>query len=148
MGFNVFLTVVYRGQYYYCYCRNVADHLKYCADIIDLIIKDYMLYKDYIKDMLAFLNIERKDDWIKWKTDIDSFHNLSFHISKHINIDDEKIVVVHGQGIKIIDDIVIKITNPKNQQFIDFINRRFLLKHICNKYNLPKDLHTYLVNFF
>lgn len=118
-------------------CRVDNDYEK----IIDLIIEEYMIYKDYIKDMLAFLNMKRNDNWPTWIIGHDNKCNINIGID--FVIEQKRIYVYIYPGSKI-----IRIQNPRNAKFTDFINRRFLLKNICEKYNLPKDLHAYLVNFF
>lgn len=143
MGFDVHLTVYYRGKSYYYYTRNIDDHDKYCAYVIDLIIRDYIIYKDYIKDMLAFLNRGNEI----WTTLCNFYIDSRYCMSKDITIDDEKIVITECTVLRPKVE-VIKIKKQKNPQFIDFINRRFLLPHICEKYYVPKDIQQYLINFF
>ena len=113
-------------------------------EIIDLIIEEYMIVKDYISTSLnfvKFLNMKRNDNWPTWIIGHDDECNINRGIDIFI---EQKIIYVYTYP----DRKKIKIKNPRNQQFIEFINRRFLLKHICNKYNLPKDLHQHLMGFF
>jgi hypothetical protein len=114
-------------------------------EIIDLIIEEYIIFKDYISTSLnfvKFLNMKRNDNWPTWIIG----HDYECNINRGIDIFiEQKIIYVYiYPGRKI-----IKIQKVITQQFIEFINRRFLLKHICNKYNVPKDIQNYLIkNFF
>ena len=120
----------------------------YESKIVRLVINEYMIYKDYIKNLHNFLNTKRNDNWPTW---------IIGHVINCAN-DNGYCVKINKYSIDIGYNSTrintIKITNPRNPQnpqnnkFIEFINRRFLLKHICNKYNVPKDIHLHLINFF
>jgi hypothetical protein len=145
MGYYTSVVVWYKEKRYYCGYKDGFEN--WCEEAIRLIIDEFMIYKDYIKNMRIFLNVDRSkkanfDFWPKWKSAEPIIFGL--HQIYWINITTDKISV--HRNVPILYEV--KITKQKNQQFIEFINRRFLLKHICNKYNLPKDLHQHLMGFF
>lgn len=120
------------------------------SEIIRLIIDDYMIFKEYIPNSLClknFLNVERCGNWPEWKIGHDYIACNDKYFS-NILIMNNIIFVKNVHDSKVENNSKTIIKNPKNQKFIDFINRRFLLKSICKKYNLPKDIQNYLVNFF
>lgn len=135
---RVCIIVHYNDKKYSC---EVEDD-----KIIKLLFDEYMIYmidKNYIKDFLKFLNMKRNDNWPTW---IIGHNSMKCYAKRAIDafINQYKIIVY----VSYEKDKIIKITNQRNQKFIDFINRRFLLKSICKKYNMPKDIHMYLTNFF
>ena len=150
MVFDLHLTVYYREKRYYYFAKIIDEDTNYCDDYIDLIILDYMIYKDYIKDMLAFLNREKEKERSDqgWTISCPLYNVFTPNcVYKEITISDEKIVIRSKLVFRPIAE-VLEIEKVVTPEFIEFINRRFLLQHICNKYNLPKDLHAYLINFF
>ncbi len=143
---DVLLCIVYNGRNYHC-CDKIFMGKR--DIIIQLIIDEYIIYRKYIKKFENFLNADRgtiiNGKWPKWK------ENKS---EGFVWVDEEEIVYVeiNNDTIEVYENDKIifhkKIINPRNQKFIEFVNRRFLLKHICNKYNVPKDIHLHLINFF
>ncbi len=145
MGYYTCVFVKYRGKKYICGERDGFEN--WCEKAIKLIIDEFIIYKDYIKNILNFLNIDRSknvnaDFWPKWKLVKYTFFNADQFYIIDIHIDN---ITVH-QAFGVTKQVKIqKVITP---EFIEFINRRFLLKHICKKHNLPKDLHQHLINFF
>lgn len=134
---SICVVVNYRNEQYSC---MVGDDKN-----IELIIKDYITYKNYIPtslNFLNFLNMKRNDNSPTWIIGHDRDCNNKRGIDIFIKQNTIDILSINQK------DKQIEITNQKNPEFIEFINRRFLLKHICNKYNLPKDLHQHLMGFF
>ena len=145
MDYYTCVVVEYIGKKYVCYERDGFEN--WCEEAIKLIIDEFMIYKDYIKNMLNFLNIDRSKNfgtgfWPKWILGNDARYNADRYYFIDIIIDN---IIVH-QVFGVTE--LIKIQKVITPQFIDFVNRRFLLKHICKKHNLPKDLHQHLINFF
>lgn len=143
MGYYTCVILLYRGEKYFCCHRDGFEN--WCEKAIRLIIDEFMVYKDYIKNMLQFLNIDRSknvdaDFWPKW----DNYGNFESDQFYWIDITTDKIYVDRN-GDLLYNIKIEKIITP---EFIEFINRRYLLKSICKKYNLPKDIHAYLINFF
>lgn len=132
---RICIIVNYNDKKYSC---EVEDD-----KIIALLFDEYMIYKNYIKDFLNFLNMRRNDNWPTWVNGHDNMKCCA-KIAVDVFINQNKIIVFASYE----KNKRIKITNPRNDKFIEFINRRFLLKSICDKYNLPKDLHQYLTKYF
>ena len=137
----------------------IHDNIKYSgkantdtySEIIQLIIKDYMIFKDYIPNSVCFknfLNVKRCSNWPEWEIGHD-YSNCEDRCFSNISIMNNIIFINNIIESKVINS-KIRITNQKviTPEFIEFINRRFLLKHICNKYKVPKDIHQHLMGFF
>jgi hypothetical protein len=120
------------------YSCQINDDYNGIIQLIKLIIKEYINYKDYIKDFLSFLNAI-KNGWIIGHSRF-CISNLGYTI--HIR---KSKVNVYGSNNMSEEYKIQKVITP---EFIEFINRRFLLKYICDKYDVPKDIQNYLVNFF
>lgn len=136
---DVLLCIVYNGRNYHC-----REDLMGKRDIIiKLIIDEYIIYRKYIKNFENFLNVDRQH-WPKWN---EHKNKGLIWVDEVVYIEINKDIIEVYENDKIIYDKKIqKVITP---EFIEFINRRFLLEHICNKYNVPKDIQNYLIkNFF
>jgi hypothetical protein len=110
-----------------------------------------MIFKDYIPNSVCFknfLNVKRCSNWPEWEIGHD-YSKCEDRYYANISIMNNIIFIDNTIESKVINS-KIRITNQKviTPEFIEFINRRFLLKHICNKYKVPKDLHQHLMGFF
>jgi hypothetical protein len=142
MGFWTGIIISHKGKK----CSHITKNgLEYdFDDIIKNIIPDICLYKDYIVNMSNFLN---RNNYMKFWDVGDTWGDLLICV----DITEIEIIITKvsgryhaAKGLTKIIPIIKKVT----PEFHNFINRRFLLPQICKKFNIPKDIHNYLLNLF
>jgi hypothetical protein len=145
MGYYVGINIWYRGTNYNCLHRDGFEY--FYKNVISVLISEFCIYKDYIVNMKKFLNIDRSKSinapfWPNWENKLLDYGGCDDCI--HINIL-SKDIIMSGVSLNPITRPIIKKVTP---EFHNFINRRFLLPQICKKFNIPKDIHNYLLNLF
>ena len=148
MGYYTSFTFSYKKTIYTTCDRDGYDY--YAARNVFILCVDYIIYKEYIGDMLKFLNIDRSDKdnkWPFWEIDGNFEVDNPYWITADVNTDnihysyEEKVITYLSK------DRLSWI--EKNQdKFNKFLNNRFLLDKIWKKYNIPPRLATYISNTF
>jgi len=114
---------------------------------INKLVESYALCKQYIKNLLLFLNIDRSDNtsqWPKWYIE-PVHHEFCCDNMYFIYIDETAIGVYHGNDECIFDVSSVDVTKlKKSHSFEDFLNRRFLLNKIWKIYDVPRDLAVWI----
>jgi hypothetical protein len=148
MGYRTAVEICYKGKYYHCLLKDCmfGSRLSPILDYsIDLMLQDFCIYKDYIVNMLNYLNNDMFNCLGKW-------YNKKYEWGPtdiRINITDKKIIIKKTPEYwSELPHVVIPIIKKVTPEFHNFINRRFLLPQICKKFNIPKDIHNYLLNLF
>ena len=139
MGFYTEFVFTCNGITYYTCDRDGFE--KFADQNIEKLVYDLFLYKNYIKNMLCFLNINRTDCYSIWPC---------WEIVDETNDSGDNIYF-----IELIDNNVIVNNNIffrekyntipfKGDNFVRFLNTRFLCDKIWKKYNLPKEIINYI----
>lgn len=142
MGYYTEFVIKKDNYYYYTCDRDGFEN--YVDENIQKLFNDYVLYKSYITDLLKFLNIDRTDEkskWPQWKK-INLNLNLAGDNVYFISLDNmyvNRFDICDGPDIEFITDINLNDLK-KSEKFTEFLNRKFHLNAIWEKYKVSKDL--------
>lgn len=145
MGYYTEFILTYKGKTYLTCDRDGFE--KYVDVNLTKLVRSYALYKDYIVDMLKFLNLDRSDDmnlWPTWRIHTAIHLDLAGDNMYFITIDDnvsiEPDCIEHMQYVSAQEVQHLK----RLPEFTQFLNDRFVLKDIWKKYGIPPDLSTWI----
>lgn len=146
MGYYTEFIFEYKGVTYTTCERDGFE--KFAQKHVIKLAQDLLLYRDYIKNMLAFLNIDRSDKdnfWPKWSTHYHRYNYMGDNVYCIFLLDDS--VKVNNIGTNPSRYYLVK--SRKSPDFVRFLNTRFMCDKIWQKYKLPKDMINYIQeNFF
>lgn len=155
MGYYTDIIVEIENKEYVT-CGNEDGFDEHVKEEIERLVDYYLIYKNYVKNWLNFLNakmnyLSARDMKYKWEEGgaspgSDEYHFLTFH-SDRISYSS------YGRsGNEFNDKLNSKfIKNLKNNslEFQDFLNRRFCLSKIWEKFKVPSCLSKWIKeNYF
>lgn len=144
MGFYTEFIFTHKGVTYITCNRDGFE--EFADKNIEKLVNDLLLYKDYIKNMLCFLNINRTNDesiWPVWSIDRTKGTNYCGDNMYFIKLDNNVVLVNRPYGSQL-SYIISRKTKFVN--FVRFLNTRFLCDKIWKKHSLPKDIINYIQN--
>ena len=137
MGYYTEFILLYKNKTYYTCDRDGFE--KYVDINIKRLAESFALYREYIVDILKFLNIDRSDDnapWPKWSLNESNSYtgdNMYF-----MDLTEDGLVVFY-RGCPT-PQVVNLYRLKRTSEFTNFLNHRFILNKIWQKYNITPDL--------